>query len=200
MIAIGQLVEAVAPALNAAATADLIWWSAASLYDWAGEALVRICQLSGAMVERTDIPVAAGSAAYPLPPRHLAVRHVSLDGAALRPANVAEMRAFDPAWDSTAGPVARWLTDVQGLDTLTLHKIPQQPGTLSIVFGTHPPEVDAGSLVSMPAVCGDYVRYSVLREARRAHGHGQMTDVAAHCTERMKLYEGIFGSYWGRGQ
>lgn len=199
MIAFGPIVAKLLPALNATAAGDLVFWTEAELYEFADE-LAQAVSRFGIFVERSEIAVTSGSAAYSLPVRFAALFHLSLNNTSLSAAGVDELEALDSSWPTAAGTVSRYVLDVVGLSTVTLYKIPGAPGTLTLLVSTYPAIANSSAIARAASPVGDYWKYGILKAARSKEGEGMMPDVAAHCRERMSLYEALFERYWGRNE
>lgn len=66
------------PALGAAGSGDLLYWTDAQLQTWANEGLRRLAK-TGSIIERdVTTTVAAGTHTYAVPTRHIGTIHASL--------------------------------------------------------------------------------------------------------------------------
>lgn len=179
------------------------WISAADLYQYADEAVKRLAFSLGIFKEWDS--AAAVSAGFPrvtLPAGHVLTVFAYLVSAGdvqlLRLTNVEQLFALDAKWSMTIGPPKRLSID---MGAATLYPSPVANGTLSQVFQKTPATVQSGaSTLAVSDAARDYFTYAVLQTALSRESDHQRPEVAAHCLERMKLYEAAFAAYWGPGE
>jgi hypothetical protein len=190
------------PALNATDAADAIWWTEAELVSYANQGLSRLARERGLIVERRTIAVSNGTSSYTLPARHLSTLAATVDGAALRPATLADLEARDAAWRTTpqgAGePLTHYLQD-SGLDLIRLYPIPAAAATLAALVRETSATLAAGDAVPLPDCAADWLFFEVLRQARQKESDGAMPEIAEFAGEMCGLYERIFGEFAGAG-
>lgn len=184
---------------------DLDWLTEDEVFAYFDEAAKRLAEVAGVFAERdATTTLAAGQANYANPQGWIDSEHVSANGLRLRPASAEELSAVDATWPSTPGAPTRYSLDAGPLGTTTLYPAPQenQAGQpLAHVYHRFPADISATqTLVPLPAPVADYLLYFALQRARGKEGDGAMTETAAHCGERCKLYEQICAGYWGRGE
>jgi hypothetical protein len=195
VITFDDILSELYPLLNASGSSDLIWWTTTELYAWMEEASRRL-GTTGAFTARASIAVSSGGAAYSMPAQVLSVIHVSLDGSALRPINVAELEALSTTWDTDSGTVSRFALDVNGTAIVTLYKIPADSGSIQIIVATWPTAA-SGYTHRAPAVFGLYHKYATLAAARAKDGDGQAPDVAAAARARADVIMQACRGLWG---
>ncbi len=201
------LLDGLLPALHANDYSELVFWVQADLYGYADDAVKRLARSCGGFVERdAGTNVAAGTASYAVPARHVETLHVSVGTRALRPANVPEMEARDDAWDSQEATLVdplptHWLMDV-GRETHRLYPEPftGASGALAVVMLRTPVTVTAATaIVRMPAVLRPWWRLRVLEAAREKEGQGQMQEVARWAGQVAALLEQTVRGLWQLG-
>lgn len=195
MIELAAAVQDLPGDLNALDMSDLVFWSEAELYDQAEEAARRLGR-AGLFVRRDPIPTLAASPGYQLPAETLAIVHVSIDGASLRPINVQELEALDTAWRAgTAGTVSYWAADVSGVGSLYFYRAPAAPGSATVVRHAVPVTA-SGAQERASLVFADALHFDVLAAARRRDGSGRMPDAAETAVLLTGIYADLFARSW----
>jgi|SRR5919197_1751547 hypothetical protein len=196
-----QVIDGILAALHAASRAELVFWTEAELIHAMDEALKRLARKTRLWVTRDATTVtAAATPDYALPQRHIQTLHVTYDGTPLRPASVAELVTRDGAFRSTGGTPTHWYEDQLGGATIGLAKVPAAIKELDVIYAGWPEPLDAGrqqTMVLAPAPLKGYLAVCVLAEAWGQEGEGEMPEAAAHCRERIAMYDQLFASYWG---
>lgn len=190
-----SLITELLPALNAANTIDLVWWTTDELYNYADETVKHLARRAAVFTDFDSLSAGAGEIANPS--GALALLHAASDGASLRSATVAELEALDPGWQTTAGTPKRWTVDL-GLGSMRVYPSPASAVQLERIYHANPPAVTFGTpSVAGPAALDGYVAWGILGRARAKEGESMLADVAAHASEHLKLYERVFTAYWG---
>lgn len=182
------------PALNAASTGDLIWWTPDDLYGYANEAKDRLTRVTGACRQ-----VDAGTFATGECPTGaaLATIHAAWNGVSLRSATVRELEALDAGWLNAKGTPRKWTQDLT-LTQIRVYPAPSMAGTLERVATVIPPTITAGSpTLAAPIAVASYFYAAMLAAARRGEGEAQLLDVAQHLDSRLKFLEQVFRAYYG---
>lgn len=196
-----QVIDEALWSLHAASRADLTYWTEGDLIRYLDESLKRLARKACVFVGRsTAISTAAGTATYAHPDRHLVTLHVSYDGGAIAPGNVAELEARDEDFRTTGGAPTAWYEDLLAGDVVGLAPVPTAAATLAQVYAGYPATLDAGrqqTLVGAPAPVRGYLGMCLLAEAYSRAGDSEMPDVAKHCRARMDLFEQLFTTYYG---
>jgi hypothetical protein len=196
LIVFSSVLNALLHALHAESFADMSFWTEEELYEMAAEA-ARMLGQTGVLVARALFTITGGNAGYALPPLTLSTIHVSMDGRSLRGINVQELEALNSDWRSASDDEpTHFAADISGLQVVELYPAPTLSGEGALVRHFYPDVGGSFSTVVAPGVCGDFVRYSMLRDCRAKDGDGMMMDVAAHAGERAKLYRAVFDNYW----
>lgn len=201
-IDVDQVIEECLPSLHAATRADLVFWTAGNLLEWADEALKRLAMIAGVFVTRATTLTVPTHGTYTSPDRHISTLHVSLDSTPLRPAGTVELEARDTNYLTTPGTPDHWYQDLLGMDVIGLVPVPNQESSLATIYEAWPSTVDAGgqnTSVPAPAPLKGYLAMYLLAEAYGREGEMEMPDVAAHCRGRLDLYHQIFQTYYGKG-
>lgn len=192
------------PTLQAESYAALVFWTESDLYGYADDAVKRLARALCGFVERDAAgSLAAGTASYAVPARHVETLHVSAGTRALRPANVPELEARDDAWeDATATALdplpTHWLMDV-GRE---YHRLYPEPftgasGVVAVILCRYPATVtSAAAIVRMPAALRVWLRLRVLEAAREKEGEGQMPEVAKWAGQVAGLLEQSAAELW----
>lgn len=199
-----QVIDNILPDLHAASRAELTFWDPAELIRYMDEAVKRLSRTAGVFVGRnTDTVTVAGQAAYPLPVSHIATLHVSLGATSIRPANMLELEARNPSFQTDQGTPDSWYEDLLGGASVALAPIPDTSAvTVPLVYGGFPPELDGGAqntFLSAPSPLKGYLAMCVLAEAYGQEGEMEAQDIAEHCRGRIGMYEQIFQGYYGGG-
>ena len=189
MATVSEIIDRLCYLLNAEDAAHLTYWSSAELADYAVDALQKLSRVAAAWPARDTRQTSADTAAYTLPEGHLGVVHVSLDGVALRPANMQELDALGAA----TGPTKRWAADWQGFDSILLSPAPEADQALAIVTSIAP----ADATGAWPAIVDDYLELSLQADARGRDGDGAMPEAAAWCRAITGLIERAAAAIWG---
>jgi hypothetical protein len=200
MISAADLITSALDALNAATTADLVFWAPTDLYEWIDEAAKRLARTAAVIVDcDTSITTTPGTAVYSNPARHVALINFAYAGAMLRASSTRELAALSDTWMADAGTPARWIEDWLGHDLFRLYPAPDQAAELEIVLARYPLDITAlAPTLAAPAVVGDYLETAMIAEARRKEGDGALPEVAAAFDQQLALYEQIFQAYWGQ--
>ena len=109
MIDVTDLITELLPALNAASTADLTWWTADNLYDYASELLAKLARTAAVFADFDEADYTG--ATVDNPDGCLVVLHVSSAGRSLRAALVRELEALDAAWQTRTTAAATYYID-----------------------------------------------------------------------------------------
>lgn len=194
--------DRVVPSLNAAAFADLIWWTKATLYEWANEAVQRMARRAAGLVETATSAVTVGEGSYALPARTLSVLHVSAVNRSLAPANVRDLEARDDGWRSrVAVTIKQYVRQDQGLGAIRIYPKPDTGVSGSVRATVHraPAAVTEGApvLAGWPEVLGGYVGLRVIERARASETDAKMPESAAIAAEICGIVEQAAAHYWG---
>jgi hypothetical protein len=189
------------PVLHSDTTANLVFWSTAELIQWIDAGVKRLARLAGLFIGRSvDGATAIGTATYPLPSQFLSTRHVSYNGAPLRPANTAELEARDPSFSTTPGTPARWYQDTLGEATVGLAPVPIAVAPLWLIYHGWPQTVDIGlvhTTIPLPWCLEGAIELYVIAQAYSKEGDAYAPDIAKHATDIAALYEAAAAGYWG---
>lgn len=190
------------PMLAASSAVDLDFWSDAQLLEWINQGLARLSRSAAVIVDRdTSISVAAGTASYSLPTSHLSTMHVSLGGAMLRPASVAELQALSATWTVDAStPTRYWQGPGLGVSTIGLYPLPIASGTLAVIEHELADDLTASSTLPLPEPLADFAWFYTLAEARAVESDGAMPETSQVCRELAGLIEQMARDYWGVSQ
>ena len=192
---VSAVITGLLPALNAASTADLVYWTQDELYQWADEAVKRLARRAAVFV---NYSAAMWSAAeVPLIPNAIAPALIAWNGSLLRVATVAELEALDDNWEAATGTPKRWTLDL-GLQQVRLYPAPDVAGMVQGVIIIAPADLSATqtALEAVAPISG-FLAQSVLGQARGRVSDAEMPEVAAHCAQRAAMYLEIFARYWG---
>jgi hypothetical protein len=183
------------------------WVTIDDLYSYVDEEARRLAYSLGLfMAYDASVAVAAGTPSLPLPSHHVFTVFAWLvypDAPlrALRLTGVAQLFALDAQWAIAEGPPARLSLDAAEAGTAVLYPSPVVPAVLAQVRQESPAPVREGaSALPLSPVMQDWMSYAMLAQALDHESDHMRPEVAAHCRERMKLYEKIAESYWGPGQ
>lgn len=199
-VALGELL----PTLQAESYEALVFWTEADLYGYADDAVKRLARMLGGFIERDAAgTVAAGTASYAVPSRHVETLHVSAGTRALRAANVPEIEARDDDWEDTEATLTdplptHWLM-VPGREYHRLYPEPYTgaSGAVAVILARYPATVTAAaSIVRMPAALRVWLRLRVLEAAREKEGEGQMAEVAKWAGQVAGLLEQSAAELW----
>jgi hypothetical protein len=195
------LANEVIPALNAATAADLVFWTAAELYQFADDAVKEAARRSLIFVSVAPLALAIGAGDTALPAGTVAVLAAAFANLPLRAATVAEIEALDDNWEQTTGPPAKWLEDA-GITVVRTYPAPSVAGTLSVVLQGFPSApISAGNTaIEAPAPFAGYLLQAMLGRARGKQSDAMMPEIADHCAQREGIYRQIFTQYWGAGE
>lgn len=185
------------PALGAASSSDLVFWTTGALARFAYDAGDGLSRRVPFMASRTTVAVVAGTASYALPARHVGTFHLSVDGYSLRPASVEELDALDDDWRTYADYPERYIEGLGGSKTVRLHPNPIVNATGHIAYYEHPD--DDSTTLAVPDALKEYYRLAIIGGARGSEGKGAMPEVAAWCGRVMGLIEQVAAGYWGAG-
>lgn len=187
------------PALNAATTADLVWWAVEDLYDRMDEAAKALARKHIVFVGIDDVTQSASEA--PLASGAIVVIHLTWNGLSVRATSVHELEALDGQWMlTTAVAPLRWTQDL-GIAQVCLYPSPLYPGALERVSAYFPAAISTTqTLVSAPAPLSEYFWLATLGSARDVEGEAKMPEVAAHCASALGLWNKVLDSYWGAAQ
>jgi hypothetical protein len=188
-----------------------LWVPPADLYQFADEAVKRLAWTAGIFkVFDSSVVVTSGQAELTMPAGHVfTVAAWFLYGSLvqlLRLTNVEQLYALEAAWGAQTGVPTRLSMDagpvlgVGGPGQALLYPSPNVAGTLCQVIQQTPATVAQGaSVVPITAAAQDYFTYAVLATALSKESDHARPEVAAHCAERMKLFEKVFLQYFGPG-
>jgi hypothetical protein len=202
MIDVSALIaNEVCPSLNAAVAADLVFWTADELYQFADDAVKAAAGISLLFVSVAPLALAIGAGPTNLPAGTVAILAGAFAGSALTPANVDEMEALDDNWENTPGTPANWLLDV-GLLAVRVYPAPTVAGSLSLILQGFPATPLSVSNVSIEAPAGfaGYLVQEMIGRARAKQSDAMLPDVAHHLAERSNMYDTVFSQYWGAGE
>ena len=194
--------------LNAAdmARADR-WVTLAELYQFADDAAKFLSRASAAFLTYdSSIGVTAGEPEYALPAGWVWTEgawllYAGLPLQQLRLSSVGQLFALDANWNTTTGNPLRLSLDAGPVGWCVLYPSPVAGAVLAEVLQVFPATVAAGaSALPLSAVLQDYFTDAALAGARAKESDSAMPDVAAHCRERMALYEAVIGHLWGDGR
>jgi hypothetical protein len=197
---VAALIANLLPALNAATSGDLVYWTSDELYQWADEAAKRLALRAAVFVSVTtqtissaEAPLAASAVAA----NAIAPILVAWNSVILRFATVGELEALDDGWEAATGTPKRWTLD-RGLQQLRLYPAPAAAGALLTVALQCPADISASqaSLIG-PSPLAGYLAQSVLGQARGRVSDAAMPEIAAHCAQRAEMYIAICEHYWG---
>jgi hypothetical protein len=193
-IDVAALLTSLLPALNAASIsdADLTFWTATELYEWADEAGKWLARSCGAFVSANTL---AAGGSVDLSASFIDTIFAAVDGTALREASVRELEALDAGWDSATGTAKRYT--LTGVETMRLYPAPAT-GTLEVIEHQLPADITSGNpTLAAATALGGFLAISILGAARAKEGNASMPEVAAHCAERTILYGKVFSALYG---
>ena len=185
------------PALNAASTSDLYFWTTDELYQWMDDAVKHLAHTAQVFVYTPSTFGASPTIA--LQAGYVAAIRVYWNGAPLRESTVTELEALDDNWTATAGTPARWTQGI-GLGSIRLYPAPTVAGTCLLILQSAPSDLSAGAstvATEVPAPFAGFLLQALIGKAREKVSDAQMPEIAAHCRERVALYEQVFANYWG---
>jgi hypothetical protein len=195
------LSERVVPALNASAFTDLIWWTKATLYEWATEAVLRLARTSAGIVGTNTQALVTGQGAYSLPSDTLSILHASAATRTLRPANARDLEARSSNWRAVeAVTITHYVRQDEGLGGIVIYPKPATgvTGNLSITRHVRPAGVSEASLsLAWPEILGGYIGLRVIAAARTAETEAKMPEAAAIAEQLASVLEQAAAKLWG---
>lgn len=201
-----QVIDELLATLHVNSRAELApWWTEAELIEWMDEALKRLSRVACVFVGRQGSQplTVATQAQYTLPVQHVATLHVSYGAASLRPANMMELEARDPAFQTTLGTPDHWYEDLLGMAAFGITPVPVLSDIpLPMIYEGWPTALDPGggqTLVPAPPPLKGYLAMAVIAQAYGAEGEMEAPDIAQHCRGRLDLYETLLQTYYGKG-
>lgn len=199
-----QVIDEALWSLHAGSRADLVFWTAGDLIQWLDEAVKHLSRVACVFVGRdASTLTVTGQATYPLPDRHVSTLHMSHLTTPMRPAGTMELEARDEAYQTTQGTPAYWYQDLQGGAQFGVAQVPDTTGEpMPVIYQGYPDALDAAgqnTLVPGPPPLKGYLAMCLLSAAYSAEGELESPDIAAHCKMRMKIYEQMFATYYGKG-
>jgi len=190
--------------LNAASSADALFWTADELIGYMDEAAKRLARVAGVFVERNEsITVTSGQGSYSLPARHIETLQADLANRTLRPRNVQQLEALDADWPDTLGDADNvpkaFVQDTQGFDKIAIYPKPYvDPETVGLVRSTFPETLEASDLIlPIPPIMRDYFTFAALASARAKEGHGSMDEVVPWLRSIVEVYDQAATGLWG---
>jgi hypothetical protein len=188
------------PALNAAATGDLVWWQVEDLYDRMDEALKTLARLHVVFAGIDNLAPLLNYSEAPYAEGAIAVIHLTWDGQSVRATSVRELEALDGQWQLASGDApTRWTQDL-GVSQTCLYPTPVSLGFMERVSAYFPPAISqANTLASAPLPLTEYFWMSTLGSARDVEGEAKMPEVAEHCANAVQLWHKVCDTYWGGG-
>jgi hypothetical protein len=199
---LADVIAELIPQLGAGTEADLVFWTAAELYQFADEGAKKLARGAGVFIDRdTFTEIAAITPTYNLPARHISTIHASIDTRALKETGVDELEARDNAWPAAiadANGPQRFLEDATVGSVLVYPMPAATAGHLAVIFNRFPETVAAGNTtLSMPLAVRDWFRFYIEAAARAKESKGAMPEVAGWFTQLTGMYEQVARSYWG---
>jgi hypothetical protein len=197
MIDASSVIADLAPALNAATTSDLAFWTTTELYGYADENLKRLARQAGVFAERTQTSPGAVSS-FSLGSRDIAILQAAWNGVVILPTTLRDLDALDTLWaDAAAATPRRYLADA-GLAQRRLYPPAASGSTLDLITFQSPADVTSGApQCAAPPLLQDWLYFVLLAEARGRNGEGAMPDVAAQARQFAALLETAARHYWG---
>lgn len=192
--------------LSAAELATNSYWvTLTELYQFGDDAGKRLAYTSGVfLVLDASINVVAATPLYGLPASHVFTVMAWFVSAQplkiLRMSSVGQLFALDGTWTATTGIPSRASLDAGGVGTVTLYPNPTVNGVLNQICQEFPAIASGSSSLPVSPVLQDYFSYALLSGSLGKESDLAKPEVAAHCHERMKLYEAIAEHLWGNGQ
>lgn len=184
---------------------NTLWLTTTELYQFGDDAGKRLSRLAGVfLVVDASIAVLATTPAYSLPASHVYtvaawIVYAGSPLQILRLTSVGQLFGLDANWATTTGNPTRASLDAAGVGTVTLYPIPIAVGTLDQICQEYPAIAFGSSSVPVCPLLQDYFSYALLSAALGKESDFAKPEVAAHCAERMKLYEAIAAHLWGPG-
>lgn len=199
---LAQVVLDLWPPLNAANSADAVFWTEAELYAWIDEAVGYLAEAAPVFVEY-DVGLTAVTAqgAYTQPADFIATLQADLNGAVLRARNVQQLEALDDSWLTASGSPEAFILDTQGEDQIRLYKLPVSADNghvIGQVMQVSPATVNAANaILAAPTCMREYMTFYALAEARSKESHAQMPEIAAWFRGLVKMMDQAIAGYWG---
>lgn len=187
------------------------WLTPADLYQFADEAVQRLAYTCGLFkVFDSSVSVTSSIASVTMPAGHIFtvfayILYNPSFAQILRLTNVEQLFALDASWTAQTGWPTRLSFDAGfpgtgGLGIATLYPAASQAGSLCQVMQQAPAPVAAGSSVlPISPILTDYFTYAVLATTLGKESDHSKSEVAAHCQERMGLYQKVLQQYFGPG-
>jgi hypothetical protein len=183
------------------------WVTIAELYQFGDDAAKFLARISSIyLTYDASVAVVAATAAYPLPASQVFTEGAWLLYAGsplqlLRLTTVGQLFALDANWPTTSGNPVRLSLDAAGTGNGVLYPVPLSNSTLVQVMQAVPATVAAGaSGLPVSPVLQDYFTYCLLGAALGKESDSAKPEVAAHCKERMKLYQAVITHLFGGGR
>jgi hypothetical protein len=198
-----QVLDRILPDLHADSYANLTFWTKGQLVDFCDQGAKDLSRKTMVFCERdSSTATVAGTASYPLPPRHDATIHVSYATTPLRPATTVELESRDPNFLTTPGTPTHWYQDDLPIASIGLAPVPTAAVSLPMVCNMYPPDLDTAqvnTLLQAPAPVAIYLSYYVLWKAYGAEGESEIPDLAQHCKAQCQLLEQVLQHLYGEG-
>lgn len=195
------LTSSIYPTLNATAANDLVFWTKATLYEFAHDAVQRLARAAAGLIYTDTVAITTNQGEYALPARTLSVLHVTAAGRSLRPANTRDLEARSANWRGESSVVvSHYARQDHGLTTLRIYPKPAAGVTGSVKATVHrsPPAVsDAAPTVDWPDVLGGYIALRTIAAARTAETEAKMPEAAAVAAEIGLVIEQAALKLWG---
>lgn len=193
--------ERVYPALNATASADLVFWTKATLYEFAHDAVQRFARAVAGLIFTDAVAIVTDQGEYALPARTLSVLHVTAAGRSLRPANGRDLEARSSNWRGDSSVVvSHYARQDEGLSTLRVYPKPATGLSGSVKATVHrgPAVVsDLAPTLDWPEVLSGYLGLRVIAAARSAETEAKMPEAAAVAGQICSVVEQAGAALWG---
>lgn len=203
MADVNDLLDMLYTALHADAAADLVWWTAADLLEFADESVQSLARSVGCFVLRdASVSTASMQQNYAKPSRHISTVHVSVGGTGLRPATIAELEAKDTSWPSTTTALTptHFAEDLSGLEQYTLYPTPTTVAVIGKTYHTYPVAFVSGATVTAPDVLLDYLLFKTLQSVNQTGVQGAIPDAGVAAGSLAGAIESAFATYYGGAQ
>jgi len=195
--------------LNAAAAADLVFWTQDELYRYADLAL---SDLSGRLllfVDAQDLAGVSGQPTYdlahttddtPVDTLFVSLLHLIWNGTFVPPANVREVEALDANWRATTGTVSKWIGDDLAPGMIVVYPAPTSSPTFTVFCQRSGPTIAAATpSTPAPDALADWLHMKALVEARRKRSDAWMPEAATLAEQVAGILEQAFAAYYGEG-
>jgi hypothetical protein len=194
--------------LNAAAAADLVFWSQDELTRYADLELSKLTTGLMLFVDAQDLVGIANQPAYdlahttddiPKDTGFVSLIHFVWGGAYLTAMNMREVEARDANWASaTAAVPSSWIGDWLASGMVVVYPQATQNATATIFCQRGAPAIATGSTsLPAPAALADLLHLRVLADARAKRSDAWMPEASALADQIADVLEKAFAAYYG---